>query len=126
MKKEIKDKLIAYSVKLIIISCSILYCAFFLLLASLAAGSYGLLTRIFLNMFNYSRLSEVPIWFIIYFIFNITFLFKYFNPQKNIPHKTTIILTTTALNYVVIYQFIPFKQLITWTDIYLSILKAIF
>lgn len=126
MKKELKDKIIAHSVKLIIVSCSILYCASFLLLASLVAGSYGLLTKIFLDMFSYSRLSEVPVWFIIYFIFSITFLFKYCNPKTKLPYKTTIILATSALNYIVIYQFIPFKQLISWTDIYLSILKTIF
>ena len=123
MKKELKDNIIAHSIKLIIASCSVLYCAFFLLLASLAAGSYGLLTQIFLDMFSYSRLS---VWFIIYFIFSITFLFKYCNPKTKLPYKTTLILTTTALNYVVIYQFIPFKPLISWTAIYLSILKTIF
>ncbi len=126
MKKELKDKIIAHSIKLIIVSCSVLYCAFFLLLASLAAGSYGLLTQIFLDMFSYSRLSEVPVWFIIYFIFSIAFLFKYCNPKTKLPYKTTLILTTTALNYVVIYQFMPFKPLISWTAIYLSILKTIF
>ena len=126
MKKELKDNIIAHSIKLIIASCSVLYCAFFLLLTSLAAGSYGLLTQIFLDMFSYSRLSEVPVWFIIYFIFSITFLFKYCNPKTKLPYKTTLILTTTALNYVVIYQFMPFKPLISWTAIYLSILKTIF
>lgn len=126
MKKELKDNIIAHSIKLIIASCNVLYCAFFLLLASLAAGSYGLLTQIFLDMFSYSRLSEVPVWFIIYFIFSITFLFKYCNPKTKLPYKTTLILTTTALNYVVIYQFMPFKPLISWTAIYLSILKTIF
>ena len=126
MKKELKDNIIAHSIKLIIASCSVLYCAFFLLLASLTAGSYGLLTQIFLDMFSYSRLSEVPVWFIIYFIFSITFLFKYCNPKTKLPYKTTLILTTTVLNYVVIYQFMPFKPLISWTAIYLSILKTIF
>ena len=126
MKKELKDKIIIYSAVLISVLFNILIFAFCMLLTSLIVGSHIGILRIFLDMFSYSRLSEVPVWFIIYFIFSITFLFKYCNPKTKLPYKTTLILTTTALNYVVIYQFMPFKPLISWTAIYLSILKVIF
>ncbi len=124
MKKELKDKIIAHSIKLIIVSCSVLYCAFFLLLASLAAGSYGLLTQIFLDMFSYSRLSEVPVWFLVYVIFSVTLTYKYCTTK--IDSHFAMLLIISALNYVVIYQITPFKQLISWIDIYFSILKVIF
>lgn len=124
MKKEIKDKIIIYSAVLISVLFNILVLAFCMLLTSLIVGGHIGILRIFLDMFSYSRLSEVPIWFPIYVIFSVTLTYKYCTTK--IDKHFMMLLIITALNYVVIYQFIPFKQLITWTDVYLSILKAIF
>lgn len=124
MEKEIKDKIIIYSAVLISVLFNILVLTFCMLLTSLIVGSHIGILRIFFDMFTYSRLSEVPIWFLVYVIFSVTLTYKYCTTK--IDKHFMMLLIISALNYVVIYQMTPFKQLISWIDIYFSILKVIF